>query len=457
MILDNGKYTIEISDINGAIESYSSKAKNFIADAHYPLFVLGLRSDDGGMKTISSDGDSIFSSRLEVYPDRRKAVLDYKELLGMPLSVQITIDCPIEDCFSYWRLSFENHTDYYVEWVDFPGVLVPNDLVANGGSGRIIWPGNDGLLVEDISVRENCTWDFVKYMEPKYPNRSTESIYPGPVSTQFMAYYCDLGGLYIGAHDDEGNVKFIDFLPEKDGIRLQFRLYTDAFSQGKYKMGYDMVLGIFSGDWYDAADIYRNWYKENYKNKPEPISNNPDLPDWYGESPIVITYPVRGSFGMDVMKPNKLFPYINAFPYIKKIADKTDSKILVLLMHWEGTAPWAPPYVWPPFGGEEALREYIERLHESGNLLGVYCSGFGWTEQSHHIPEYNLKEQFDRENLGEIMCTSPEGTLPYSNIVPNQRRGYDMCPSQSLPVDMLANEVDKIIEFGCFRARLHTQ
>ena len=89
------------------------------------------------------------------------------------------------------------------------------------------------------------------------------------------------------------------------------------------------------------------------------------------------------------MTPNMYYPYANVLPIAKEFSEKMNSKIMALPMHWEGTAPWAPPYVWPPYGGEDEFCSFVDSLHAQGNLAGVYCSGIGWTTESYLEPSYN--------------------------------------------------------------------
>lgn len=166
------------------------------------------------------------------------------------------------------------------------------------------------------------------------------------------------------------------------------------------------------------------------------------LPAWYAQSPIVVTYPVRGKFDTDEMQPNGLYPYKNALPYLRELSRKTDSKVMALLMHWEGTAPWAPPYVWPPYGGTKEFGEFAEELHSQNMLLGVYCSGLGWTQQSNLIPEYNKEAEFEKEHLSEIMCSDQAGELR-SEICTAQRKGYDLCPACEKTKEIVSGEIAK--------------
>ena len=208
------------------------------------------------------------------------------------------------------------------------------------------------------------------------------------------------------------------------------------------------VMQSFEGDWHNAADIYRDWFEENKSDDFVKATVNPKLPEWYFDSPIVITYPVRGVHDTDTMTPNRMYPYINAIEHVERLSKETDSRIMVILMHWEGTAPWAPPYVWPPFGGEEELEKFITALHKENHIFGVYCSGLGWTMQSNLIDEYNKSKEFEDDNLKSAMCLAPDGSLPLSKIWTPQRSGYDMCPVQNFTVDIICDQVKKMVDSG---------
>ena len=90
------------------------------------------------------------------------------------------------------------------------------------------------------------------------------------------------------------------------------------------------------------------------------------------------------------MQTNEYYPYTKALPTLEHYSKVFGAKIMALLMHWEGSAPWAPPYVWPPYGGQENYLEFVKGLHGKGNLAGLYASGIGYTIKSNNDPSYNM-------------------------------------------------------------------
>ncbi len=341
-----------------------------------------------------------------------------------------------------WRLEISAAKGYTVEWANYPCITVPNTLSGDEKGHKLLWGYNEGVLLECLEDRERT----YAYIEPDYPSNGLTGIYPGAVETQFMAYYNEDDGLYFAAHDKEDCMKGIDFYRhENGGIFLQFRHLCGCDFGEEYVMPYPMVMQFFNGDWCDAADIYKTWFEENHDWVP--IWENKTLPEWYHNSPVVVAYPVRGGFDTDAMEENKLFPYVNVLPHIERLEREFNSPVMALLMHWEGTAPWAPPIVWPPYGGEEALKLLVDKLHERGDVIGLYCSGIGWTMNS-KLTDYSTEEYFNKNQLESEMCVSPKGELPFSKICTGQREGYDLCPARDFTVSVMVDQVEKMVGIG---------
>lgn len=316
-------------------------------------------------------------------------------------------------------------------------------LIANGGIGKILYPYNEGAMIDDMELRESC---HLRHAEASYPSHGGYSVFPNMICSQFLCYLFDGKGFYLGAHDEKRGVKQIDFYKTQTGIALQIRIFRGLNFGEDYIADFPIVWKMFDGDWQDGAEIYKQWFTSHLPKGTKKIRDNPALPEWYEDSPLVLSYPVRGVHDTDIMEPNALFPYENALPIIDEIAEKIRSRILVLLMHWEGTAPWAPPYVWPPFGGETMFFEFQKKLHERHHLLGVYCSGFGYTKQSNLIADYNCEKKYEENGYESAMCASPAGKVELSHICQGQRSGYDLCVASEKAGEILEEAYRPLFE-----------
>jgi len=443
MVIQNKFYCLELSNSNGEILSFkNAKGREFIlSEKCGELFALLMINDKNESVVLSGNNTE---NGVTFSTENDQMVLSYSKVCGYDINVKVFIRHPENEPFVYWKIQVNNHSGLHLDKIDFPKVIVPNDLVATGGTGRIFTSMMEGLVVEDASIRES----FSPILYTDGVATGWGGKYPGACATQFSAYYCDMGGLYLAAHDKYCNPKIIEYYKENGGIKLEFKLYPGMDDTSNFMLEFEMVLGVFDGDWYDAADIYRKFIEESDIIQLPKLKNNKNIPEWLKADPIIVCYPVRGEIDseIDETKIEEYFPYTKATPYMKELQNSLDSAVMPLLMHWEGTAPWAPPYVWPPYGDVENFHQYIKELHDSGNFVGVYCSGISWTDQSLLVPSYNKKKEFEEENWQSALLVGPDQTTDYTwKMI---RQSYELCPACQKTKDVAINEFEKIIA-GC--------
>lgn len=426
----NGCSSVSIDFEKGVISQIlrGNKQLNY---GNAPLFTIKMRDKQGNGRFVESTSCKFL--RFE------KGVAYYESKY---FNAQINLR--VDGGALVMRANVQNKTEDLLESVELSSFSVLDKLKdEEGGTGEIVYPYNEGCIVSDMSFRERMPF---KYVEPEYPSKGSYSIFPNMVFAQFIAYLNGESGIYLGMHDAERTTKHVNFCYYNGGIKVFMSAFCDVNYGEDYVMPFDCVLKVFDGSWHNAVDIYYDWFSKNLPEGLTKISQNSQLPSWYGQSPLVVAYPIRGKVDTDT-SPNGLYPYKNAFPHLEEIALKSGSKVMALLMHWEGTAPWAPPYAWPPYGGEDEFKNFVDEAHDKGFLVGLYSSGFGWTNQSNIIKSYNKQSDFESLRVANAVCTNSDGTAE-SVICTAQRNGLDLCPAHPTTKAIFKEEFSKICSSG---------
>ena len=390
-----------------------------------PLFQIELMDGYSEFKTVSSSQAREIHVQKSGDDTAQTLTIDFRGIGDLLIDARVTARCPMNESLTYWNLELNNGTKSWIAHVQFPVIQVPFDSSDNGNSSHILSSFADGILAGPVEPSIAAgSWGGRERNTPeiwRYNN------YPGQwASTQLMAYYNDAGGLYVACDDATGLPKFIDPLVEADGVTLGLGHYPGTQGPARTKLPYNVVLGTFHGDWYAAAEIYRNWASKQPFCALK-LAQRKDIPKWIAESPVGLTFPMRGQSDWDgPAAPNPEYtPATNALPYLEKLATELESPVMPIVFNWEHGGPWVQPDAFPPVGGEASMKEFMSKAKERGWYPVIYGDGLSWVTGQKNT-NYDGMPYFLAHKGEAAVVRKWDGKL-LENDLGDWRKGYLAC------------------------------
>ncbi len=477
VIIVNPGYRLLIDAVRGSIASFQStygiNRELLIRDhVRLPLFVIELMNDRAEFKLIASSEARKITVKKDEDEKGQIITIEYREVGELPVDGIVTIRCPAHEALTYWNLQLKNGTKSWIGHVQFPVIEVPFDHPTESDPSHILSSSLDGSLAGPVepAVYERPGWTRHTPLERQWGG--TESItpelwlediwagrqhntpdiwrypnYPGQwASTQLMAYYNFAGGLYMACDDATGLPKFIDRVMEDDGVTLGLAHYPGTRGPSDTKLPYNVVIGTFHGDWYAAAEIYRDWaQKQEFCGRK--LVERKDCPKWITDSAVGFAYPMRGMGDWDgpARENPEYTPATHALPYLDKLAAALESPLMPFIYNWEHPGPWVQPDAYPPLGGEDAMREFMTRAKEKGWSPFLYGDSLCWVTWQGNTG-YDGMPYFRSHGGESAVARRPDGTF-VEDVWP-WRKNYWVCVGTEKGRRMILDMTRKMAELG---------
>ncbi len=218
-----------------------------------------------------------------------------------------------------------------------------------------------------------------------------EFAYPGILSMQCMAFYRENGpGLYLATDDIEARSKsFAAFGDVQGGVSLEVCHFPGADLAAKvvYEPGYDVLVGLFQGDWITVAQRYRDWALQQPWARQSRLKQG-RTPDWVRNTGFWVWN--RG-------------PSDGVLPPAAAMQDYLGVPVSVFWHWWHGCAYDVnfPEYL-PPREGMDAFRQAMRQARQQGLNPIVYMNQRLWGMTA----ESWVSRQADR-----YAVKKPDGTI----------------------------------------------
>ena len=292
-----------------------------------------------------------------------------------------------------------------------PGISVIAEAVADEAQDRLLWKlrvvncssrfcverasypqlpaaGFDTAFVPIASgaqlrhVNRRCTTVYGKYPWGVKINMAFAALYdPLPLDKAAGAY----NGLYYGVHDAEGNPKYLSLAgaPASDCTMLSFECVAPyrRTAGNSYTLPGTAVWQRFSGDWFDAANLYRAFVHSGAE-WLSPLRGRSDVPAWLREGPVWLMHflpnenPDAAPVPTTVREKYHDKTPADWYKLAVRFAEKLGLPVAYHLYNWH----WAPfnndnPNYFPT---HHDLKKGLRELKQAGIRVVPYVVGYSW-------------------------------------------------------------------------------
>ena len=188
---------------------------------------------------------------------------------GRAIDVRVSVTMRAGSPMTSWRLECAGGMSV-VNAITVPFIPASRQLGDSPADDHLIWPMCDGLL-------------FTNLMQATLWGKNAVN-YPGGASVQFMGLYDDAAGLYMSSQDAHGSPKRISYQLGKNQVDLSVTYFFPETPGPGALVCPETVVGVFHGDWHDAADIYKGWATR----QPwcaRTTTQRDDIPKWFAAAP----------------------------------------------------------------------------------------------------------------------------------------------------------------------------
>ena len=436
----------------GALVSIVDKATGyeFLRDEAAPklLYRLALRAEgESDPLWLESAQATQFAWETQQTADGAALLLRTSFLPDRPLEVIVRVCLAGDSSLSFWRAEVRGVGDASVFQVTCPilsGVLKVGDPVA-GEAIAFQVQGEGYLFTDPYPVRDRLP--LCAGAGPECPDvgiGELHGLYPGRIAMQMASYYNERAGLYLATHDAGRNVKSFDVAPmpgHGTGPVMSVSHLPGAEPGEDVALEYDTVVGVFHGDWCDAADLYKAWAHQ--QSWCEQKLSDRDIPQW-----------MRSGFGV-FQTSNYHAPQLRLNHSLAEIADQVNelsrecgAPLLALVFNWEHDGAWTGPIgFFPPREGEAAFREAMARLKAAGNHGFVYITGGCWYLKLPYDPPFDSWSVFEAEARPHAI-KALDGEIPVGRWYPGWE-STRLCPHTDYTRDLTSATFERCLELGC--------
>ena len=251
--------------------------RTFNAVSPAPLYTIEMVDGTRRRKQLDQTGHSAVSCRRSDQGDQ--LILTYAHD-PLPITVEVSVRLAEDSGMSFWRCRVRNGTENAIVRVRFPGFRFAHAPVR--GIERLVLPNAySDLLVRDIR-------GLVGAVETE--KGVTISKAHAPDVMGFFAYHDDVAGLFTAALDPEQHIIGVEATAyPRDSLGFEFdHLRPWRFGED-FEMEYDVTVGVFHGDWCDAAHIYKTWATKQ-RWCAVPLRDRDDIPAWTKSMPLFIRF-----------------------------------------------------------------------------------------------------------------------------------------------------------------------